>query len=96
MPLTGKQKRALRALGHHLDVIVQVGAEGVTDGVVAALAQALDDHELVKVKIAADREGRAVAVEALATQTRSEVAQVLGRTALFFKKKKKRSKINLG
>ena len=95
MPLSGKQKRQLRALGHHLDVIVQVGADGVTEGVVAALAQALDDHELVKVKIADDREGRAAAVEQLATQTGSEVAQTLGRTALFFKKRKKKSKIPL-
>jgi RNA-binding protein len=96
VPLTGKQKRKLRALGHHLQVVVQVGADGVTEGVVGAAAQALEDHELIKVKIADEREGREVAIAALAEGTHAEVAQVLGRTALLFKKRKKDSKIDLG
>lgn len=97
MALTGKQKRKLRALGHHLSVIVQVGDDGVTEGVVKATAQALEDHELIKVKISDEREGRAVAVKALATQTGAEVAQTLGRTALLFKQRtgKKKSLIEL-
>ena len=67
MPLNGKQKRQLRALGHHLNVVVQVGSDGVTDGVISAADQALKDHELIKVKIAEeDREGRAASVEKLA------------------------------
>ncbi len=95
MALTGKQKRSLRALGHHLNVVVQVGSDGVTDGVVAAVAQALKDHELVKVKIDDAREGRDEAIEALAQGTQSDVAQVLGRTALFYKKREKDSKIKV-
>ena len=66
--------------------MVQVGHEGVTAGVVAALEQALWDHELVKVKLASeDREVRKEQVAALAEGTGSEVAQVLGRTALLYK-----------
>lgn len=96
MALSGKQKRQLRALGHHLDVVVQVGANGVTDGVIAATAQALEDHELVKVKIAGeDKEGRAEVIEQLASGTASEVAQTLGKTVLLWKKRKKKSKIDL-
>jgi RNA-binding protein len=95
VPLNGKQRRQLRALGHHLTVVVQVGADGVTDGVIAAAAQALEDHELIKVKIAAEREERAEAVEKLAAATKSEVAQTLGRTVLLWKKRPKKSKIEL-
>lgn len=96
MPLNGKQKRQLRSLGHHLEVVVQVGSNGVTDGVIGACAQALEDHELIKVKIAEeDREGRAEAIEALASGTGAEVAQTLGRTVLLFKKRKKKSQIDL-
>ncbi len=95
MALSGKQKRSLRALGHHLSVVVQVGADGVTAGVIAAVAQALNDHELVKVKIADEKEGRASAVDEIAQATDSEVAQVMGRTALFFKQRAKNSKIKL-
>jgi RNA-binding protein len=86
MALGGKQRRKLRALGHHLAVVVQVGQEGVTPGVLAALEQALWDHELVKVKLASeDRATRREQIEELSFGTGSEVAQVLGRTALLYK-----------
>lgn len=96
MALNGKQKRQLRALGHHLNAVVLVGSDGVTEGVIGAVAQALKDHELIKVKIAEeDRDGRAAAVKQLADGSESEVAQTLGRTVLLFKQKKKNSKIAL-
>lgn len=96
MALNGKQKRQLRALGHHLGVVVQIGAEGVTEGVIGAVNQALKDHELIKVKIAdEDRDSRVEAVEKLASESQSEVAQTLGRTVLLFKQRKKNSKITL-
>lgn len=86
MGLDGKQRRKLRALGHHLAVVLQVGHEGVTPGVVAALEQALWDHELVKVKLSSeDRDARKAQAETLASGTGAEVAQVLGRTVLFYK-----------
>ena len=93
-PLTGKQRRALRALGHHLKVVVQVGHEGVTDGVIDALDEALERHELVKVQIADGRDARAAAAGKLAEDTRSVVAQQLGRTVLFFRKREKKSKFS--
>jgi len=96
MALNGKQRRQLRALGHHLSAVVMVGSDGVTEGVIGAVDQALKDHELIKVKIAEeDRDGRAAAVEKLAQSTGSDVAQTLGRTVLLFKKRKKNSKIAL-
>lgn len=87
MALSGKQRRALRALGHHLEPVVLVGHAGVTDGVVAALEQALWDHELVKVRLSSEAPGgRKVVADALASATGSELAQVLGRTVLLYKR----------
>lgn len=84
--LTGKQRRHLRALGHDLRPVVQVGKDGIDDGLVKAVDQALTDHELIKVKVA---EGAGLdrhdAADALATQTRSQVAQVLGYTVLLYR-----------
>ena len=87
MPLTGKQRRQLRALGHHLEPVVIVGQSGVTEGVVAAVQQALHDHELIKVKIHEGPETRQEAAQKLAEGTGAELAQLLGRTALLFKKR---------
>ena len=78
-----------------MTVVVQVGADGISDGVISAADQALDDHELIKVKISAEREARDEAVEALAKATKSEVAQTLGKTVLLFRKRKKDSKIEI-
>ena len=84
--LTGKQRRHLRGLGHKLQVIVQVGKGGVDEGVVAAIDQALADHELVKIKVGENAEiDRHDAAEELAKQTKSEVAQVLGNTVLLYR-----------
>lgn len=95
MALTGNQRRHLRALGHHLSPIVQVGHQGVTEGVVKALAQALLDHELVKVKLGQAVEDRHAAADALAAGSGAEVAQVLGKTVLLYLRRKKDPKIEL-
>lgn len=89
--LSGKQRRTLRALGHHLEVVVQVGQQGVTPGVLAAVEQALFDHELIKVRVPEGPERREVAGR-LAQEAGAELAQVLGRTALLFKKREEGSR----
>jgi len=92
VPLNGKQRRKLRALGHHLSAVVFVGHDGVTPGVVGAVEQALYDHELVKVKLGESPDDRYDAAGKLAQQAGAEVAQVLGNTILLFKKRDEDSK----
>jgi RNA-binding protein len=94
--LTGKQRRYLRGLGHALAPVVQVGKGGVDDGVVHAVDAALTQHELIKVKLGPEApEGRDAVAEALSTRTRSEVAQILGRTILLYRRHPKEPKIVL-
>jgi len=83
---SGSLRRKLRAAGHHLSPVVQVGKEGVTDALLRQLDQALLDHELVKVKVATESpEDRFEVAERLAG-TGAAVAQVLGRTLLVYRK----------
>ncbi|HWO24757.1 MAG TPA: ribosome assembly RNA-binding protein YhbY [Kofleriaceae bacterium] len=84
--LSGKQRRYLRSLGHELRPIVQVGRDGLDDGLIAAVDRALTDHELIKIKLgeAADLDRHDAAAD-LAARTRSEVAQVLGNTVLLYR-----------
>jgi RNA-binding protein len=84
--LTGKQRRHLRALAHPMKPIVQVGKDGIDDGLVAAVDQALSDHELVKIKVGESAElDRHTAADQLAQKTRSEVAQVIGNIVLLYR-----------
>ncbi|MDQ3364456.1 MAG: ribosome assembly RNA-binding protein YhbY [Myxococcota bacterium] len=84
--LTGKQRRHLRALAHDLRPLVQIGKDGIDDGLVAAIDRALTDHELIKIKVG-DAAGvdRHDAAADLATRTHSEIAQVLGHTVLLYR-----------
>ena len=94
--LTGKQRRYLRGLGHHLDPVVQVGKDGVSASLVKAANKALEDHELIKVKVLeAAPDDRHASAEALAEACKAELAGVLGRTALLYKKRKKDPQIKL-
>jgi RNA-binding protein len=84
--LTGKQRRHLRALAHPMKPIVQIGKDGIDDGLVAAVDQALTDHELVKIKVGESSAlDRHTAAGELAKKTRSEVAQVLGNIVLLYR-----------
>lgn len=88
---SGPLRRRLRAAGHHLAPIVQVGKGGVTEPVNRQLAQALDDHELVKVKIGAESPvDRIEAAELLSAGTAAQVAQILGHTLLLYRRHPKK------
>jgi RNA-binding protein len=83
----GPLRKQLRGAGHHLMAIVQVGKEGVTDAVLRQLDQALTDHELVKVKVGTESpEDRFEAAERLAAGSEAQLAQVLGRTVLVYRR----------
>ncbi|MGH7488901.1 MAG: ribosome assembly RNA-binding protein YhbY [bacterium] len=56
-PLSGAQRKHLRGLAHHVNPVVHVGRNGVTDPVIQEIAEALDSHELIKVKLV-DPQGR--------------------------------------
>ena len=96
MPLSGKQCRYLRALGHHLNPIVQLGKSGLTDDVVAAVDAALEKHELIKVRIGTEcPEDRHKVSDRLVLSVKGDNAGVLGRTLLLYRKHPTEPKIRL-
>jgi RNA-binding protein len=95
-PLTGKQRRHLRALGHTLDPVVQIGKQGLTETVIAAIDEALIRHELVKVRVGTEcPDPRDEVAERLGPAVKGEVAQLLGRTVLIYRRHPKEPKIQL-
>jgi RNA-binding protein len=81
-------RRQLRAAGHHLSPVVQVGKEGMTEAVLRQLDRALIDHELVKVKMGTETpEDRFESAETLlAGAEGAQLAQILGRTLLVYRR----------
>ena len=83
--LAGSDRRHLRRLAHELEPVVHVGAAGVTESVIAALDRALRDHELVKLRIAREREERREIADRLAAETHSAIAGLVGHMALLYR-----------
>ena len=84
--MRGSERADLRAEAHHLSPTVHVGQHGLTPALISSLDDALRTHELVKVKLgkSADVKAKDAAGE-LAGATGSEVIQVIGRTATFYR-----------
>ena len=96
VPLTDRQKKHLRRLGHALHPLVLVGQRGYTSGVVGELMQTLHDHELVKVRArVGDRENRNLVLARLAADSGAELVHQIGNVGLFYKKNNKLNKILL-
>jgi len=95
MKLSESQKRHLRGLGHHLKPVVWIGQHGLKESVIAEIELALDSHELIKVKIAADRETRAEIAAQICTQTGAEAIHSIGQMLILFRRNAKMPKFAL-
>ncbi|HEX2768150.1 MAG TPA: ribosome assembly RNA-binding protein YhbY [Geobacteraceae bacterium] len=85
--LSGKQKRYLRGLGHALKPVIMVGKGEITAALLKETVDALASHELIKVKILEScLLGRDEVASDLAAATEAEVAQILGRTILLYRR----------
>jgi len=91
--MTTKQRAYLKGLAMNLDPIFQVGKSSVTPELTAAVAEALEARELIKLSILKNclDDGRAIA-EVLAERTHSEVVQVIGKKIVLYKQAKDEKK----
>ena len=96
MPLKAAQKKNLRSQAHHLKPLVIVAEKGLSETVVAEIERALNDHELIKVKLRADRDMRKAWAQSIAEQCAAELVQTIGQVACFYKKHPEKPVINPG
>lgn len=84
--LTTKQKQYLKGLAHHLNPVVMLGGNGLTEGVLAEIDNALNHHELIKVKIAgADRETKQLIINAIVRETKACEVQTIGHILVLYR-----------
>lgn len=86
LELSPSQQRSLKKQAHHLNVIVQSGAAGLTPAVTAEIERALSDHELIKIRLVADdREQRKAMVQTLCDDLQAACVQQVGHTASLYR-----------
>ena len=78
-------KKRLRTEAHTLKPVVMIGQSGLTAAVLAELEQTLNSHELIKVKIRAERDERKVISEKICTDTGAELIQTIGQIAVIYR-----------
>lgn len=86
LTLTATERREHRAAAHHLDPVVMIGAEGLTEAVVQAVDGALRAHGLVKVRAASpEREAREAMLATLAERLEAAPVQHIGRLLVLWR-----------
>ena len=94
MPLSAKDKRYLKSLGHHIRPSVATGKEGLNEAILSEIDAALERQELIKIKIGKGPLNRKDAVAIVGVHIQAEIVQLLGRNILLFRKHKHNSEIH--
>ena len=85
MKLTGSQRKYLRGQAHHLEPVVIVGQHGVSEGLVAEVGQALDHHELIKIRFNEYRDQKKELTAEVADQLGAAVVGTIGHVAILYR-----------
>ena len=82
-------RKFYRAIGHKLHPVVII-SKGISDNITAEINRALNDHELIKIRvIAADKDEKKALVTSICTTSGAELIQMAGHVALIYRKAKK-------
>jgi len=78
----------LKKKAHHLKAVVQIGKLGLTDALAAAADEALEAHELIKVKFVGCKEERHEIAAACAERTGGALVGIIGNVAIMYRPRK--------
>ncbi len=89
MTSSNEDKKHLRRLGHNLKPVVTVAGNGLSETVSAEIARALNDHELIKIKLVADdRDAKKTLTETICKDNNAQLVQSIGHVILVYRKAK--------
>ncbi|HET6343149.1 MAG TPA: YhbY family RNA-binding protein [Gemmatimonadota bacterium] len=83
--LTSADRARLRSAAHGLEPVVLVGRDGLTPTVVRAVHEALTARELIKIRLAGDREQRARLAAEVAERGEASLVGTIGRIAILYR-----------
>jgi len=87
--LDSKRRKQLKQAAHHLKPVVRIGQKGMTENLIAETDACLEQHELIKVHVAAgDRQARTATAEKLANTTHAELVHQIGKVFVLYRARK--------
>ncbi|HON78335.1 MAG TPA: ribosome assembly RNA-binding protein YhbY [Spirochaetota bacterium] len=88
---TFAQRRKLKKEAHHLHPVIQVGKAGVNEGVIKAIDEALNSHELIKIKFVDGKEAKRELSQEIADATASAIVTIIGNVLVLYREKTEES-----
>ena len=89
MLISNQQKKHFKAIGHNLRPVVTISHKGLTDSLGHEIDRALNDHELIKIKInTRKREVRREITSKICEQHNAECIQSIGYISLVYRASK--------
>src|SRR5688572_8910702 len=94
-PLTPDFIRFLKQSAHHLNPVMNFGKKGLNEPFLAELNLALENHELIKIKVAADhKEAFQEALPAILAACEAHYIASIGNIVILFRKNEEDSKFD--
>ncbi|MBW2609676.1 MAG: ribosome assembly RNA-binding protein YhbY [Deltaproteobacteria bacterium] len=83
--LSSHQEKFLRGKAHHLDPVVMVGKNGVTESLIKMVNDALNSHELIKVRFVEFKDRKKELSRELTKNSKSEIVGMIGHIAILYR-----------
>jgi RNA-binding protein len=83
--LSSADRKKLRGLAHGLKPLLHIGKAGVQAPQISAINQALEAHELIKIKFLDLKDQKKALLESITCQTNSHLAGLIGHIAILYK-----------
>jgi len=85
--VNSEQQKQMITRAHALKPVVMIGQAGLTEAVLKEIESALDTHELIKIKVRAERTERQHIQAHICTETQAELIQSIGQVLVIYRKK---------
>lgn len=80
------QRRQLVADAHHLNPVVMIGRDGLTENIIGELDRSLLKHELIKIKVLeGDRDQRTSLLEQICLSLNAAPVKLIGRVLIIYR-----------
>ncbi len=85
LSLTVSQRQELKALAHSLNPTVMIGNAGLTPAVLDEIARTLKSHDLIKIRVAGEREEREAMLHEICEKLGAAPVQHIGKILVVYR-----------
>ena len=93
--LSSSDRSFLRSQAHHLEPVVLIGKNGISDGTVEAVNKALEARELIKIKFREFKDNKQSISDEIAVSAKCQIVGMIGHTVILFRQNPDPEKQNI-